>query len=52
MRAVYNSSFAHLLIHLQAVKVYHKAVPDLTYHQLEEAFRTQHMNTYLIAFVR
>lgn len=26
-------------------------MPDLTYHQLEEGFRTQNMNTYLIAFV-
>ena len=31
--------------------MYNKAVPDSTYVQLEEAFRRQGMNTYLIAFV-
>ena len=45
-----NSSF-NMLTWFQAIKVYSKAIPQTTYEQLERAFRTNNMNTYLIAFV-
>jgi len=36
---------------LQAVKVYSKALPTTTYEELEQGFRVNNMNTYLIASV-
>ncbi len=36
---------------LQAVKVYSKALPTTTYEELEQGFRVNGMNTYLIASV-
>ena len=38
-------------IHIQALKVYTKAVPLTTYAQLENSFRKNKMSIYLIALV-
>jgi len=35
----------------KAFKVYSKAAPDATYEELEQAFRLNNLNTYLIATV-